>query len=254
MSDLDQDIQKYKQDMPQHVCIIMDGNGRWAEQRGKPRIFGHRAGVEAVRSVVEACGRRDIEALTLFAFSSENWRRPPQEVRLLLELFLTALSREVRKLHKNGVKLKVIGDLSAFDQKLQQNISDAEELTRNNSGLSLNIAANYGGRWDITQAVATATKQLLTQGKTVDDLTPELIDQHICLHELAPPDLFIRTGGEMRISNFMLWQLSYCELYFTEVLWPDFDESVFAEALNSFSRRQRRLGRTGAQVEQLTRA
>ncbi len=254
MSNNDQDIQRYRLNLPRHVCIIMDGNGRWAEQRGKLRIAGHRAGVETVRTIVEASGEYGIEVLTLFAFSSENWRRPAQEVGMLMELFVTALTREVRKLHRNNVRLRVIGDIGAFDTKLQQSIHEAEALTRDNTGLTLVIAANYGGRWDVTQAVRALAQEVAAGTLNPADITEERIQARLCVRELPEPDLFIRTGGEQRISNFLLWQLSYTELYFTDVLWPDFDKQAFDVALQSFAQRQRRFGRTGNQVEQLTRA
>jgi undecaprenyl diphosphate synthase len=240
--------------LPRHVAIIMDGNGRWAERRGKPRVAGHRAGVEIVREVVKTCGELGIEALTLFAFSSENWRRPEKEVGLLMELFLIALEREVKKLHRNKVQLRVIGDVSAFSNKIQQRIQEAELLTRENDGLVLNIAANYGGKWDITQAVQTLAQQAREGEIQPQDIRPEDIASKLSLHDLPEPDLFIRTGGEQRISNFLIWQLAYTELYFTPILWPDFARDEFIKALQSFSNRQRRFGRTGHQVEQLKNA
>ena len=240
--------------LPRHVAIIMDGNGRWAERQNKPRVAGHRAGVETVRDIVKACGEIGIEVLTLFAFSSENWRRPQKEVGLLMEMFLLALEREVKKLHRNNVQLRVIGDVSAFADKIQQRIKEAEALTRDNSGLVLNIAANYGGKWDISQAVQQLAQQV-QQGKLEpQDITPELINEKLNLHDLPEPDLFIRTGGEQRISNFLIWQLAYTELYFTPILWPDFARDEFEKALLSFSNRQRRFGRTGEQVEKLKNA
>lgn len=234
--------------IPKHVAIIMDGNGRWAERRGSPRFTGHKAGVEAVRNVVEICGELGIHVLTLFAFSSENWRRPKKEVGLLLDLFITALEREVNKLHNNRVQLRVIGDLSAFPVKLQQRIHEAMQLTATNQGLILNIAANYGGKWDVTQAVRKLAIRV-----AAGELQPELITQdaiaaELSMHDLPEPDLFIRTGGEQRISNFLIWQLAYTELYFTERLWPDFDRVEFIRALQSFASRQRRFGKTGAQI------
>ena len=242
--------QEYHGKLPRHVAIIMDGNGRWAEQRRKPRIAGHRAGVESVRNVVQVCGEKGITALTLFAFSSENWRRPEQEVGLLMELFLMALQRESKKLHKNNVCLRVIGNLSGFSEKLQQEIARAEALTKDNTGLNLVIAANYGGRWDIAQAAQKLAQQVSDGMLSPNDINEELIGQKLSLADLPEPDLFIRTGGEQRISNFLLWQLAYTELYFIDTLWPDFDSEVFAKALESFSGRQRRFGRTGNQVEQ----
>lgn len=238
------------QKIPRHIAIIMDGNGRWAEQRSKPRVFGHRAGVEAVRSVVEECAKQQVEVLTLFAFSSENWRRPKQEVGLLMELFMTALGREVNRLHKNNVRLRVIGGIEAFSEKLQKRIRESEVLTRDNDGLTLVIAANYGGRWDIAQA-SRCLARMVEQGElAVDDITPERLAEHVSLHDLPEPDLFIRTGGEQRVSNFILWQLAYTELYFTDTLWPDFDAPALKLAIDSFASRQRRFGRTGQQLAQ----
>ena len=234
--------------IPRHVAIIMDGNGRWAQRQGLPRHAGHRAGVDAVRSSVEQCVSKGVEVLTLFAFSSENWRRPKQEVGLLLDLFLTALQREVRRLDRNGVRLVVIGDRTAFPGKLQQKIAEAEAATASNSAMVLQIAANYGGRWDITQAVrriATAVRQGEVDPEAI---TEETVDAALSFAGLPAPDLFIRTGGEQRLSNFLLWQAAYSELYFTDTLWPDFDASAFQKALDAFAARQRRFGRTGEQV------
>lgn len=240
--------------LPRHVAIIMDGNGRWAERQNKPRVAGHRAGVETVRDIVKACGELGIEVLTLFAFSSENWRRPQKEVGLLMEMFLLALEREVKKLHRNNVKLRVIGDTSAFAEKIQKRIEEAEILTRNNTGLVLNIAANYGGKWDITQAMQQLAEQVQQGTLAPHEIRAEDIANRLSLHDLPEPDLFIRTGGEQRISNFLIWQLAYSELYFTPILWPDFARDEFEKALLSFSNRQRRFGRTGEQVEKLKNA
>jgi len=236
------------QSLPRHVAIIMDGNGRWAEKRKKMRIMGHRAGVEAVRVVVEACVNKGVEVLTLFAFSSENWRRPQKEVGLLMELFMTALGREVKRMHKNNVRLRVIGGIEKFSEALQERIRHAEELTRDNTGLTMVVAANYGGRWDVTQSAKKLAARVAAGELAADDITPELMAQGLSTHDLPEPDLFIRTGGEQRVSNFMLWQLAYTELYFTDTLWPDFDEAALDEAFASFARRQRRFGRTGKQV------
>ncbi len=236
--------------LPRHIAIIMDGNGRWAKKRLLPRVAGHQAGVEAVRGTVEACGKRNIEVLTLFAFSSENWRRPASEVGLLMELFVQTLKREVKRLHSNNVRLRVIGERSAFDPKLQAGIASAEEMTKDNTGLTLVIAANYGGRWDIAQAAGRLAARVQAGQLASSDITPELIETELSLYGLPEPDLFIRTGGEQRISNFLLWQLAYTELFFTDVLWPDFKQSQLDEAIASFGRRQRRFGRTGDQVEQ----
>ncbi len=234
--------------VPRHIAIIMDGNGRWAKQRFLPRIAGHRRGVEAVRNVVRACGERGIEFLTLFAFSSENWRRPADEVSFLMRLFVMALEQEVSKLHENGSRFRVIGDLSRFDPKLATLIRQAEELTRDNDRLTLTIAANYGGRWDILQATNRMLKERpeLASGFTENDLTP-----YLALSYAPEPDLFIRTGGEQRISNFVLWQLAYTELYFTDTLWPDFDPAALGRAIASYQERERRFGRTSEQLPEL---
>ncbi len=240
--------------VPRHVAIIMDGNGRWGRKRHLPRVAGHKVGLEAVRRTIDFCAAAGVEVLTLFAFSSENWRRPKDEVGMLMNLFMTALEKEVKKLHKNGVRLRVIGDISAFSPELQQRIHESEELTKANSRLHLNIAANYGGRWDITQACQMLAAEVEAGRLRSDAITSELIEQHLSLTDLPEPDLFIRTGGEQRISNFLLWQLAYTELYFTDLLWPDFDQPAFDDALKSYACRQRRFGRTGDQVEKLRHA
>ena len=240
--------------LPHHVAIIMDGNGRWAKKRNKPRFLGHKQGVEAVRDVVKICGEYGIEVLTLFAFSSENWRRPEKEVGLLMELFFTALDREVKRLHRNNVQLRIIGDKTAFPEKIQKRIVRAEELTINNDGLILNVAANYGGKWDITQAVKNITLKIESGELKPDDVNEDVIASELSMHDLPDPDLFIRTGGEQRISNFLIWQLAYTELYLTDVLWPDFDRNEFLAAINSFSKRQRRFGHTGEQIEKMSNA
>ena len=235
--------------MPQHVAVIMDGNGRWARRRGLPRIAGHRQGVERVRDLVKACGDHGIPYLTLFAFSSENWRRPEQEVRLLMDLFLTALDREARKLHENNVRFRVIGDIERFGPKIGARIRQAQHLTENNTALTLTIAANYGGRWDIAQAAAELARRALAGEIQPEDITAESFEPFLSLHGSPEPDLFIRTGGEQRISNFLLWQLAYTELYFTPALWPDFDHAQFELALRSFAGRERRFGMTGEQID-----
>jgi len=240
--------------IPKHVAIIMDGNGRWAQKKGSARIVGHKAGVETVRSVIQTCVEKGIEVVTLFAFSSENWRRPEKEVSLLMSLFLMALQREVKKLHKNDVQLRIIGDVSAFDKKIQDQIIKAEALTKDNKTLVLNIAANYGGQWDITQAVKSIAKKVEAGEIKSEEITPELISQNLSMSDLPEPDLFIRTGGEERISNFLIWQLAYSELYFTDTLWPDFDRKEFELALESFSGRQRRFGHTGDQIKAMKNA
>ena len=238
--------------LPQHVAIIMDGNGRWASARGLPRHAGHRAGVESVRSAVEQCVKYGIKALTLFAFSSENWQRPAQEVGLLMELFLNALQREAKRLKKNNVRLRVIGERGAFPGKLQEGIVAAEALTDGNDGLVLQIAANYGGRWEIAKVARDLAAQV-----AVGDLRPEDIDESAVSRALAvtgvpDPDLYIRTGGEQRLSNFLLWQAAYAELYFTDTLWPDLSADAFDKALAAFGKRQRRFGKTGEQVSEPT--
>jgi undecaprenyl diphosphate synthase len=233
--------------MPRHIAIIMDGNGRWAKQRFLPRIAGHRRGVENVRSTVRACVDNGVEYLTLFAFSSENWRRPAEEVSFLMQLFIAALEQEVAKLHENGVRFKVIGDLSRFERPLRQLVTDAETLTCDNTRLTLTVAANYGGRWDIMQAVKRmlADKPQLAADFAEADLLP-----YLSLAYAPEPDLFIRTGGEQRISNFLLWQLAYTEMYFTDTLWPDFDIAAFDAAIASYQRRERRFGRTSEQLRE----
>lgn len=228
--------------LPRHIAIIMDGNGRWAKQRHLPRVAGHKVGVEAVREAVKACVEKNIEALTLFAFSSENWQRPAQEVNYLMSLFVSALQREAKKLHKQNIQLRIIGDRFRFDKKLQEQIAAAEQLTAQNTGLKLVIAANYGGRWDITNAVQQIVQEV-EQGKlTQQDISPQLIQSKLAIADLPEPDLFIRTGGELRISNFMLWQQAYTELYFCDILWPDFNAAELEKALEFFALRERRFG------------
>ncbi|RMD78956.1 MAG: di-trans,poly-cis-decaprenylcistransferase [Gammaproteobacteria bacterium] len=237
--------------LPRHIAIIMDGNGRWARRRHLPRIAGHRQGLEAVRRVVRGCAERGVEVLTLFAFSSENWRRPPQEVGLLMELFLGALQRESRRLQENGVALRVIGDRAAFPERLRRAIAEAEALCAGGERLTLVVAANYGGRWDIVQAARALARRAAAGELDPEAIGPRDLEAHLALGDLPEPDLFIRTGGEQRISNFLLWQLAYTELYFTDTLWPDFDEAALEAALASYARRQRRFGLTGEQVERL---
>lgn len=237
--------------LPEHVAIIMDGNGRWARARHLPRTAGHKKGLDATTAIVEACVKKGVRTLTLFAFSSENWRRPEEEVSSLMELFLIALNREINKLHKNGVRVRFIGDLTAFSEKLQESMHKAEALTAQNAGLQLQIAVNYGGRWDITQAVRQLADSVVNGELPLDKINEAEIASRLCTSDLPEPDLFIRTGGEHRISNFLMWQLAYTELFFTDVLWPDFSEVEFDQALDSFSGRQRRFGMTGEQVEQV---
>jgi undecaprenyl diphosphate synthase len=244
----DVDASRVSEKGPRHVAIIMDGNGRWASRRRLPRFAGHKAGVETVKEVVRACGEKGIEVLTLFAFSSENWRRPQDEVGLLMGLFMTALGQQVRRLHENNIRLRIIGDRSAFGRTLQRRIEAAETLTGSNSGLNLVIAANYGGRWDLVQATRAIATRVHTGELHPDQVNSALLQSLLTLSELPEPDLFIRTGGEKRVSNFLLWHLAYTELYFTDTLWPDFDREAFDAALASFATRQRRFGRTGDQV------
>ncbi|WP_296752983.1 polyprenyl diphosphate synthase [Thiobacillus sp.] len=231
-------------DVPRHIAIIMDGNGRWAKRRLMPRVAGHRKGVEALRGVIRACAERGVPHLTVFAFSSENWRRPQEEVSLLMELFMRALENEVARLHENGIRFRVVGDLSGFSERIQSLIRDAEALTHNNARLTFTVAANYGGRWDIVQAV----KKLMASGVAPQAVSEAALAQHLSMADLPEPDLFIRTGGEQRISNFLLWQLAYTELHFTNVLWPDFDAVALDAAIASYRTRERRFGRTSEQV------
>ena len=248
------EAQTGQQPLPRHVAIIMDGNGRWANARKLPRYMGHREGVKAVRRVVEACRQRGIEALTLFAFSSENWRRPKTEVGLLMDLFVRTLKKEVNRLHRNGVRTRFIGDRSAFDPKLRALMDAAEEQTADNTDLTLVIAANYGGRWDIAEAAKRLAARAVSGEISVDAIDSEMLGAELCIADLPEPDLFIRTGGEQRISNYLLWQLAYTEFYFTDLLWPEFGALALDEALQSFASRQRRFGQTGEQVEQSRRA
>ena len=231
--------------VPRHIAIIMDGNGRWAKKRYLPRIAGHKRGVEAVRATVRSCVERGVEYLTLFAFSSENWRRPKDEVKFLMQLFMHVLKEEVTKLHRNGIRLRIIGDLSRFDEKLVQLIKDSEEKTNNNQRLTLTVAANYGGRWDMLQAMnrMMSAHPEKTGSYTEGDLAP-----YLSMSEAPEPDLFIRTGGEQRVSNFLLWQLAYTELYFTDMLWPDFNAVALDAAIASYQQRERRYGRTSEQL------
>jgi undecaprenyl diphosphate synthase len=231
--------------VPRHIAIILDGNGRWATKRFLPRVAGHVKGVDAVRGVVEACVVRGVEYLTLFAFSSENWRRPAEEVSLLMRLFMTALEREVAKMHVNNIRLKVIGDLSRFEPVLQEMIASAERKTANNTGLTVTICANYGGRWDIIQAV----NKMVQAEPGCTHFEESKVAPFLAMAYAPEPDLFIRTGGEQRISNFLLWQLAYSELYFTDTYWPDFDMAALDLAIASYQKRERRFGRTSEQVQ-----
>jgi undecaprenyl diphosphate synthase len=233
---------------PQHVAIIMDGNGRWARSRGMPRVAGHRASVKVVRKIVEECGRRKVGFLTLFAFSSENWRRPAEEVGTLMRLFLDALVREIADLHKNQVRLRFIGDRDSLNVELTRRMGDAEALTVNNGGLGLFVAVAYGGRWDITQACRSLAAAAATGDIKPGDIDEDAVQARLALAGVPDPDLLIRTGGDRRISNFLLWNLAYTEMYFTDVLWPEFSPAHLDEAFSSFAQRERRFGKTSAQV------
>lgn len=235
-------------DIPRHVAVIMDGNGRWATRRHLPRVAGHRKGVEAVRDVVQACGQAGVEYLTLFAFSSENWRRPQEEVSFLMRLFIQAIEREVGRLASRGVRLRVVGDLSAFEPRLQQLIREAEQRTEANTGLHLTIAANYGGRWDILNAMRNLLRAEPELARDPEGIDEARLAPYLAMAFAPEPDLFIRTGGEQRISNFAIWQLAYTELYFTDRFWPDFGANALDEAFAWYRQRERRFGRTSAQV------
>lgn len=237
--------------LPQHIAIIMDGNGRWAKAQGKPRVFGHKNGVAAVRRTISTAAKLGIKAVTLFAFSSENWRRPEAEVGVLMELFITVLSTEVKKLHKNNLRLRVIGDKTRFSSRLQTKIAQAEELTSSNSGMVVNIAANYGGKWDITEAMRSIALKVASGDISPDQIDETLITQSLTMSDIPEVDLLIRTSGECRISNFMLWQLAYAEMYFTPIYWPEFGEESLIEAVTWFVNRERRFGCTGEQVKAL---
>ena len=241
---MDKDI-----NIPKHISIVMDGNGRWARLKHRPRFLGHKKGVEAVREIVKTCSKLNIECLSLFAFSSENWKRPEEEIKNLMGLFMMALEREAKALAKNNVRLQIIGDLSAFSEKLQVKIKQVEDLTKNSTGLRLIVAANYGGRWDITQSTKALAKEIQSGKLSHASITEDDISKNISTAGLPDPDLFIRTGGEKRISNFLLWQMAYTELYFTDVLWPDFDAKELEKAIMDYSSRQRRFGKTSEQVQ-----
>ncbi|WP_392564784.1 isoprenyl transferase [Orbus wheelerorum] len=228
--------------IPNHVAIIMDGNGRWAKNRNQLRVVGHRAGLKAVRKVVRHASSIGIKALTLYAFSSENWKRPEQEVSSLMSLFVYALNREAKTLNKNNIRLNIIGDISRFSAQLQTMIADVQNMTRNNTGLVLNIAANYGGRWDITQAIKQIISKVDNNLLSIDEINEDIVNEQLSLHDLPAIDLVIRTGGEHRISNFLLWQIAYSEFYFTDILWPDFGLDSLDEAISIFNKRERRFG------------
>lgn len=228
--------------IPNHIAIIMDGNGRWAKNRNQLRTIGHRAGLKAVRKTVQYANTVGIKALTLYAFSSENWKRPEQEVSSLMSLFVYALKREAKSLHKNNIQLNIVGDISRFPVQLQKMINNIQLMTHNNTGLVLNIAANYGGRWDIIHTMKNIFVKIDNNELSIDDLDENLINNNISLHNLPEIDLVIRTGGEYRISNFLLWQIAYSELYFTDILWPDFDQEALDDAILAFNNRERRFG------------
>lgn len=235
--------------VPRHVAIIMDGNGRWANNKNKPRHSGHRAGVKAVRKSVETAAERGIEHLTLFAFSSENWSRPDEEVSALMNLFIEALRREVEELHRNNVKLKFVGALNELSKGLKDKIAQSEEKTSANSGLCLTVAIAYGGRWDIIEASKAIAGRVADGSMRIDEIDDDSFASELQMSETPDPDLLIRTGGEQRISNFLMWNLAYSELWFTDVLWPEFDATVFDQALSYYAGKQRRFGHTGDQVE-----
>lgn len=237
-------------DIPAHIAIVMDGNGRWAQKRNRPRTFGHKAGLKALRKVVEQAAKIGVTELTVFAFSSENWNRPKQEVGRLMDLFMRALDREANDLHENGIRIRFIGDLIAFAPELQKKISDAMSRTAENQQMTLNVAANYGGRWDIVNAARETAMALANGDITFDQIDEQYFDRQTTLGNTRDPDLFIRTGGEMRISNFLLWQSAYTEFYFTPVLWPDFSPEVLDEAIATYQSRERRYGLTGEQTRQ----
>jgi undecaprenyl diphosphate synthase len=234
--------------VPRHVAIIMDGNGRWAQQRKMPRTYGHKKGVEATRAAIAFYARAGVEQLTLFAFSSENWNRPVDEVSTLMSLFITSLKKNTDELNTNGIRIRFIGDRQAFSEKLVRQIEQSEQQTLHNGAMTLNIAANYGGQWDIMQAVRKLLTKVQDNSLCIDTLLEKDLADELSLADAPHPDLFIRTGGEQRISNFLLWQIAYAELYFTDVLWPDFDAEIMQESLDAFARRQRRFGQTGEQI------
>lgn len=249
MSEQSSELNLAQRPAPQHIAIIMDGNNRWAKQRHLPSLAGHKAGVDSVREVIQGCIENGVKSLTLFAFSSENWRRPAKEVSGLMELFKIALDREVKKLKKNNIRLRVIGDKSAFSEGLQRRIAEGEAVTAGCDGLNLNIAANYGGHWDITQAVQALAARVASAELQPADITPEMLGAQVCLADQPAPDLCIRTGGEQRISNFLIWQFAYTELYFSSALWPDFGAEQLRQAIEDYKTRERRFGRTSEQLK-----
>ena len=243
-----EDLDNRLHSLPQHIAVVMDGNGRWANKRHLPRAAGHKAGVSATRKIVENCAKMNIKALTIFAFSSENWSRPESEVSALMSLFISTIMAEVKKLHAKNVRVKFIGDRDRFSEKLQNSINESEQLTENNTGLQLNIAANYGGRWDVVNACKQIAEQVKNNKIAIEDIEEKNFDSFMSLNELPAPDLLIRTGGEKRISNFLIWQLAYSELYFVDTLWPDFSAEDLDVALSWYAGRQRRFGKTGQQL------
>ena len=234
--------------IPKHIAIVMDGNGRWAKKRFLPRTYGHKKGVDSVRRTIRACDQLGVEYLTLFAFSSENWRRPKEEVSALMSIFMTALESEAKSLAENGIRLSFIGNTTAFPEKLQEKMRQVEALTAKGTNLSMQVAANYGGRWDIVNACKQLAEQVKEGTLSIDDINEETLSALVSTHNIPDPDLYIRTGGETRVSNFLLWQLAYAEFYFTDTLWPDFDAKQLKLAISSFSKRQRRFGKTGDQI------
>lgn len=245
-------MEKNQLEVPRHIAIVMDGNGRWAKKRFLPRSFGHKKGVESVRRTIRACDKQGVEYLTLFAFSSENWKRPKDEVSSIMSLFMSALENEAKSLAKNGIKLSFIGDIAAFPEKLQEKIRQVEKLTKDGTNISMQIAANYGGRWDIVNACKAMVENVQSGQLDYHDITETTLSSFISTHHIPDPDLFIRTGGETRISNFLMWQMAYSELYFSDILWPDFDEKQLNIAIEEYSSRQRRFGKTGEQVKPKT--
>jgi len=250
IDDRDMSDQRTQRPIPRHVAIIMDGNGRWAQNRLMPRSYGHKKGVETTRGAITFFAKAGVEHLTLFAFSSENWNRPQQEVSTLMSLFISSLKKNTEELHQAGIRIRFIGDRSAFSDKLVAQIESSESLTAENNKMTLNIAANYGGQWDIVQAVKKLARQVEQQALSADDIDAGRLGGGLSLADSPDPDLFIRTGGEQRISNFLLWQLAYAELFFTDVLWPAFSPQVMQQALDTFASRQRRFGQTGEQVSE----
>ena len=235
--------------IPKHVAIILDGNGRWAKSQSLPRIAGHQAGLKTARAVIESAAKMGVGVLSYFIFSSENWQRPVEEVSSILDFFLRALQTDVKKLHQNNIRFRVLGDLASFSNETQQRIREAEALTAHNTGMTLVLAANYGGQWDITQAAQKLAYKVAQGDLNPEDITPSLLEQHLTTAGLPSPDLFIRTSGEQRISNFFLWQLAYAELYFTPIHWPDFNEQELSQAIHYYQTRERRFGKISEQLE-----